>query len=71
MSLEAIQSEVSTWTPEMLRRLQGYLVSLMHQKDGTIERLAAKLDDPDATRWVSLEEAERRLGLTDQDSCEP
>jgi hypothetical protein len=41
-------------------------VTLRHQREqGTLEKLGAKLDDPDPSRWVTLEEAEGRLGLAD------
>ncbi len=39
------------------------LVSLNHQREGQRDRFAAKLDDPKADRWVSLEEAETQLGV--------
>ena len=39
------------------------LVSLNHQREGQRDRFAAKLDDPKADRWVSLEEAEAQLGI--------
>jgi hypothetical protein len=61
--LEVIQQEVAQWPPETVRRLQGYLVSLNHQREGQRDRFAAKLDDPKADRWVSLEEAEAQLGI--------
>ncbi len=70
MSLEAIQTEVSSWPEEMVRRLQGYLVALNHQRDGTLQRLSDKLDDTDPRRWVSLEQAEEMLGLNDDDGDE-
>jgi len=63
MSFEALIREVAAW-PEKIRRLQAFLVTLRHQREqGTLEKLAAKLDDPDSARWISLEDTERRLGL--------
>ena len=64
MSLEALQKEVATWPEPQIRKLQAYLVSLQRQRDkAAMERLAAKIDDNDPSHWVSLEDAEKRLGL--------
>ena len=66
MSFETLTHEVATWPDDQVRRFQAFLVTLRHQREqGTLEKLAAKLDDPDPSRWDSLEEAERRLGLAD------
>lgn len=66
MSFEALTREVAAWPDEQVRRFQAFLVTLRHQREqGTLEKLGAKLDDPDPSRWVTLEEAERRLGLAD------
>jgi len=71
MTFEAIQNEVSSWPDEQVRKFQAFLVSLRHQRDPeAIKKLTAKLDDPDPSRWVTLEEAERRLGLVDDSSDE-
>jgi hypothetical protein len=67
MSFEALTREVSAWPDEQVRRFQAFLVTLRHQREqGTLEKLAAKLDDPDPARWVSLDEAEKRLGLASE-----
>jgi hypothetical protein len=64
MSFETLTQEVSAWPESEIRKLQAYLVSLNHQRTpGTMEQLSAKLDDPDPSRWVSLEDAAKRLGL--------
>jgi hypothetical protein len=66
MSFEALTREVAAWPDEQVRRFQAFLVTLRHQREqGTLEKLGAKLDDPDPSRWVTLEEAEGRLGLAD------
>ena len=70
MSLEAVQNEIIAWPQETVRRLQGYLVALNHQREGRLQRFADKLDDATPGRWVSLEEAEAQLGLTDSDEDE-
>lgn len=64
MSFEAIQKEVAQWPDAQVRQFQAYLVTLRHQRDSkAMDELSAKLDDTDPSRWVSLEEAEKRLGL--------
>lgn len=64
MSLEAIQQEITTWDQAALRRLIAYAVILQDRKSGeTAASAARKLDDPDLSRWVSLEELDRRLGI--------
>jgi len=66
MSFEALTREVAAWPDDQVRRFQAFLVTLRHQREqGTLEKLAAKLDDPDPARWISLEDAEKRLGLAD------
>jgi len=70
MSIEAVQTEIAAWPQEMVRRLQGYLVALNHQRDGTLERLSAKLDDTNPKHWVSLEQAEAMLSLNEESDDE-
>lgn len=66
MSFEALTREVAAWPDERIRRVQAFLVTLRHQREqGTLENFAAKLDDPDPSRWISLEDAEKRLGLAE------
>jgi len=71
MSLEAVQQEITTWDETALRRLIAYAVVLQDRKSGqTAASAARKLDDPDPSRWVSLEELDRRLGLRPDELAE-
>ena len=71
MSIEAIQQEITTWDDAALRRLIAYAVVLQDRKSGqTASSFASKLDDPDASRWIPLEELDRRLGLRPDDLAE-
>ena len=64
MSLEAIQQEITTWDEAALRRLIAYAVVLQDRKSGySAATFARRLNDPDPSRWVSLEELDRRLGI--------
>lgn len=64
MSLEAIQQEVANWPDEQLNKLRAFLHMLSLKRSGEFDRLTAKLDDPN-TKWVSLEDAEKILGIVD------
>lgn len=47
MSFEALTREVAAGPEDQVRRFQGFLVTLRHQREqGTLEKLAAKLDAP-------------------------
>lgn len=71
MSLEAIQQEITTWDEAALRRLIAYAVVLQDRKSGQSAVVdARKLDDPDPSRWVTLEELDRRLRIRPQDLAE-
>ena len=71
MSIEAIQQEITTWDESALRRLIAYAVVLQDRKSGQpASAFARKLDDPDASRWVSLKELDRRHGIRPDDLAE-
>lgn len=63
MSIAAIKSQIASLPLEERRDLIGYIVSL-NRKDNEafMRKLAEKIDDKSPQRWVTLEEAERRLG---------
>jgi hypothetical protein len=68
MSFEAVQQEITTWDAAALRRLIAYAVVLQDRQSGIVPaQLAAKLDDKDEGRWVSLEEFDRRAGISEGD----
>ena len=71
MNFETVQQEITTWDEPALRRLIAYAVVLQDRKSGqTAVEFARKLDDPDPSRWVSLEELDRRLGIRPDDLAE-
>lgn len=64
MSIEAIEREIETWDESQLTRLVNRAVAIRSKfRKDFIAELSAKLDDPDPSRWVSLDEAERRFGI--------
>jgi hypothetical protein len=63
MTLEALQSEIASLPDDQVSKLRAFLFALSRRRSGDpISKLTAKLDDP-KQKWVSLEEAEKRLGL--------
>ncbi len=63
MSIGILKQEIATLTLEQRRELVGYVVALNRNDRGALmKNLAAKIDDRSPERWISLEEAERRLG---------
>ena len=71
MNFETVQKEITTWDELALRRLIAYAVVLQDRKSGqTAAEYARKLDDPDPSRWVSLEDLDRRLGIGPDDLAE-
>ena len=64
MSIETIEREIESWDESQLTRLVNRAVAIRSKfRKDFIAELSAKLDDPDPSRWVSLDEAERRLGI--------
>ena len=70
MNFETVQQEITTWDEPALRRLIAYAVVLQDRKSGQTAADARRLDDPDPSRWVSLEELDRRLGIGPDDLAE-
>jgi hypothetical protein len=64
MSIEAIEREIETWDESQLTRLVNRAVAIRSKfRQDFLSELSAKLDDPDPSRWVSLDDAERRFGM--------
>ncbi len=65
MTFEALEKEAAALPSGLRRRLIAMLVTLQSQEDDPdrLDRLADILDDPDPSRWLSEEEAAKKLGL--------
>jgi hypothetical protein len=64
MTLETLKQEMESASPEVRNALFYHLLELRRRdKPGQEKNYAAMLDDP--SRWVSEEEAARRLGIED------
>ncbi len=58
---------VTAWPEEQLSRLRAYLYMLSLKRNGGIDGVTAKLDDPNR-KWVSLEDAEKTWGVETDDT---
>jgi hypothetical protein len=62
MSIAELKSEVDRLSPEERRQLTAYLVTRDRMLDPEFrQELTSKIDDKSPERWISLEEAEKRL----------
>jgi hypothetical protein len=71
MSIDALKQELASLDSDHRNEMIAYLVSLNHRDNP--ERLAEIsriLDDKDSSRWLTLEEVEKRLGLDSHASSE-
>lgn len=57
MTLEVVEREVATWSPEDQDRLAAYLTVLrLKRSPDHTQELARRLEDRDSANWVSLDE---------------
>lgn len=64
MSIAALKTEIANLPVEERRELIGYIVSLNRKNNEEFMRkLSHKIDDNSPERWLTIEEAERRLGV--------
>ena len=67
MSIEAIQSELRALPVEERRKLMAFLVVL--EDEGRADyaaKIAQRIDDGSPARWLTPEQCERELGLSDE-----
>ncbi len=65
MSLEAIQQEIANLETPELKKLIGCAMSALQRREDPDfpERMARLIDDKTPGRWLTMEEAEKRLGI--------
>ena len=64
MSIDVLQSEVSSLTSEQRRQLMAFMVMLEDRsRIDYAASLARKIDDTAPGRWLTPEQCERELGL--------
>jgi hypothetical protein len=62
MSFAELKSEVDRLSPEEVQKLKAYLTLKDRMNDPKfMEKIARKLNEPDPSRWLTLEEVEKRL----------
>ena len=65
MSFEMLKTELQSLPVEARRGLIAFMVALEDQaRDGYAAKLADKIDDQSADRWLTADECERKLGLS-------
>jgi hypothetical protein len=68
VSLDVLKKELSALGADDQRKLTAFLVSLQDARDETYrKKLAGKIDKP-ASEYATLEELDRRLNLSDDQS---
>jgi hypothetical protein len=66
MSIEAIKSELRALPAEERRKLMAFMVVLDDQERADYAAVLAKrIDDKSPERWLTPEQCERELGLSD------
>jgi hypothetical protein len=67
MSIEAIKSELRALPAEERRKLMAFMVVLEDQeREDYAAVLAKRIDDKSAGRWLTPEQCEKELGLSDE-----
>lgn len=65
MSIEVLKQELSALDANTQRQLTAFLVSLQDSRDDAYrQKLAEKIDQP-ASEFATLEELDKRLGLSE------
>ena len=67
MSIEALKAEVQILPTDERRKLMAFMVVLEDQgRMDYANTLAQKIDDKSSGRWLTPEECEQKLGLSDK-----
>ena len=66
MSIEAIQDQLRALPSDQRRKILAFMVALEDQTQaGYASLLNARIDDNSAGRWLTAEQCDRELGLSD------
>ena len=67
MSFEILQNEVRALPVMARRKLMAFMVALQDEgREGYAAKLAQKIDDQSPDRWLTAEDCERKLGLSNE-----
>ena len=70
MSIEAIKQELASLDVEHRNKIVAYLLSINDQNDAEYRTsLTRKIDDKNPAHWLTLEELDRRLCITDDEQA--
>ena len=71
MSFDAILQELPKLENAELSRIRDLLNSIQDQRNTVhMAEMARLIDDKDPTHWITLEELEQKLNLSDDNSAE-
>jgi hypothetical protein len=71
MSVEELKEKLAALDADHRNEIIAYLVSLNDRDDPSrLARIERALNDKDPSRWITLEELEKRLGLGPCDKTE-
>lgn len=66
MSIEAIQDQLRSLSSDQRRKILAFMVALEDQtQPGYASLLKARIDDNSPGRWLTAEECDRQLGLSE------
>ena len=70
MSIEAIKQELASLDMERRNEIVAYLLSIDDQNNSEYRSsLTRKIDDKNPAHWLTLEELDRRLAITDDEQA--
>jgi hypothetical protein len=65
MSFDMLKTELQSLPADARRKLLAFMVALEDQaRDGYAVKLAEKINDQSPDRWLTVDECERKLGLS-------
>jgi hypothetical protein len=68
MSIDAIKEELAGLDADGRQQIIAYLVSINQRENPEYRaKMARKIDDNDPFHWVTLEELDQRLSITDNE----
>jgi len=71
MSIEALKQELANLDGARRSEIVAYLVALEDRSNPDYRAaLTRKIDDKDPAHWLTLEEFDRRLSITDEEKSE-
>ena len=71
MSIDAIKQELAGLDDDKRHHIMAFLIAIEDRKNPEyMAAMARKMDDKDPSHWLTLEEFEKRLSLSDDERGE-